>query len=169
MKITLKASEKEINEAKQSSDGWDYLFIFTDEYFDIMSKDPTGEVMREFNAAQHTLIAYNYLYGEVSNGGFVQLIQNGYGGYIFNNPFSEHLRELGAVKIADIVDKAKQIYVEHKDVLESETTLEGFSNLYKEYPDFEPLDDEFYSVMDAETVIIRNYVAEHFDEFIGKD
>ena len=114
---------------------------------------------------QHTLLAYNYLYGEVCNGGFIQLIQNGYGGYVFDNPFSDYLREWGVEKIAEIVDKAKVIYEQHKEKLEAQTSLEEFSEMYDEITDFEPLEDQFYEVMDKETKLIKNYVENHLAEF----
>ena len=74
-----------------------------------MASDTSEQSMQAFSAAQHTLMAFNSLYGEVSNGGFLQLIQNGYGSYIFDNPFSEHIKEWGAVEIAKIVDDANSI------------------------------------------------------------
>ena len=114
---------------------------------------------------QHTLLAYNYLYGEVCNGGFIQLIQNGYGGYVFDNPFSDYLREWGVEKIAEIVDKAKVIYEQHKEKLEAQTSLEEFSEMYDEITDFEPLEDQFYEVMDKETKLIKNYVENYLAEF----
>ncbi|QQO11388.1 DMP19 family protein [Breznakiella homolactica] len=121
--------------------------------------------MKEFSDSQHTLLAYNYLYGQVCNGGFIQLIQNGYGGYIFNNPLAETLRSWGLEKVPDILDEAKVIYEKHKTKLEKETSLEEFSELYTEITDFDSLESRFFEVMDNETGILQRYVKNHITGF----
>ena len=157
-------SKADLENANKESDAWNFLFVFTDKYLEIAVGE-NQEIMRDFTSSQHTLLAYNYLYAEVCNGGFIQLIQNGYGGYIFDNPFSDHLREWGIEKIAEIVDKAKVIYEQHKEKLEAQTNLEEFSKIYDEITDFESLEDKFYDVMDNETKLIKNYVENHLKEF----
>ncbi len=148
-----------------ASDTWSFLFLFIDKYGEMIAQDETGQVMQSFSATQHSLMAFNALYGEVTNGGFLQLIQNGYGGYIFDNPFSDIIRAWGAGQIADIVDRAKLIYDADREQLEQETTVEEFADLYHTFRDFEPLDALFYAVMDDETEIIKNYVAQHISDF----
>jgi hypothetical protein len=131
-----------------------------------MEKNPNGEKTAGFNDSQLTLLAYNILYGQVSNGGFIQLIHNGYGGYIFDGPFSEIVKPWGAVKTAEIVDEAKIVYDKHKEELEQEKTAEEFSELYTKIKDFEELETEFYEVMDKETEIIRKYVEDNVNDFV---
>ncbi len=46
----------------------------------------TAETMAQLNADQVTLLAWDVLHQEVMDGGFVQLIHNGYGPFIFKNP-----------------------------------------------------------------------------------
>jgi hypothetical protein len=99
------------------------------------------------------------------NGGFIQLIQNGYGGYIFDSPFSETVKTWGAEEISKIVEDAKIIYSKYKKELEKETSLEEFSGLYSKIKDFEPLESKFYSVADKETENIKKYVEENLKEF----
>ena len=52
----------------------------------------TGESMLKLNSDQITLIAYMILRNEVMEGGFIQLIHNGYGPFIFENPFAKAMR-----------------------------------------------------------------------------
>ncbi|MDQ1087912.1 DMP19 family protein [Siphonobacter sp. SORGH_AS_1065] len=153
----------EIEGAKD--DAWDFLFLFIEPYIEILSSDPSGKIVEEFSAEQHTLLAFNDLYGQVTNGGFLQLIQNGYGSYIFENPFSEYIRSWGASEMATIVDEAKVIYEKNKEDLEKETTIEEFSDMYKKYDVFEPLDDKFYEVMDDEIDIIKAFVENNLSNF----
>ncbi len=158
-------TQNEIDQAKE--DTWDYLFLFLDKYDEIISSSPKDEdeVLDEFTDEQHILMEFNVLYGQVTNGGFIQLIQNGYGPYLFDNPFAEGIRAWGASTIAEIVDQAKVIYDTHRDDLEKERSLEEFSKMYKAYPDFEPLEDKFYQIMDEELEIIKNFVANNIHLF----
>jgi hypothetical protein len=44
----------------------------------------------------------------VNEGGFVQLIQNGYGGYIFDNPVAKALKQMGAKGLFKTLYKPKK-------------------------------------------------------------
>jgi hypothetical protein len=57
---------------------WEYLFEYIDKYTEILDKYPDEEKADYLNDSQIALFAYNILYAEVSNGGFIQLIFNGY-------------------------------------------------------------------------------------------
>lgn len=156
-------SRKEI--AENRNDTWDFLFLFLDKYGEIIASDSTQEILNEFNGSQHTLVAYNFLYAEVCNGGFLQLIQNGYGRYVFDTPFSETIREWGAEETVQLVDKARIIYDKNREDLEKDTSLEEFSDMYEDYTDFDPLDDHFYEIMDGDADIVKRYVEDHLEEF----
>jgi tetratricopeptide (TPR) repeat protein len=156
---------RQMLEYSLKDDPWDYLFEYIDKYEEIVNNHPDGKVTDYLNDSQITLLAYNFLYGQVSNGGFIQLIQNGYGGFIFNTPFAETIKTWGAEKTGKIVEKANIIYNKYKDELDKETSMEEFSELYDEIKDFEPLEDEFYEIMDNETKIIKKYVEENTNDF----
>jgi hypothetical protein len=148
-----------------ADDAWDYLFEYIDKYEEIIHKYPDGKITDYLNDSQITLLAYNFLYGQVSNGGFIQLIQNGYGGLVFNTVFAETIKAWGAEKTCKIVDEANIIYNKYKNELEKETSMEEFSELYEKIKDFEPLEEEFYGFMNDETEIIKKYVAENSNDF----
>ncbi|MDR2926250.1 MAG: DMP19 family protein [Azoarcus sp.] len=161
MKALPKIKSKEIEKAED--DSWDFLYVFLNEYFEMIDKNK--DIMKEFNDFQHTLLAYCYLDSQVCNGGFIQLIQNGYGGYIFNNPFSDAIKSWGAEETAKIVEAAKVIYKKHKEKLETETSLDEFSELYSDIKDFEPLEDEYYKIKEQEVEKVKKYVEEHINDF----
>jgi hypothetical protein len=145
------------------NDTLDFIYLFADKHHEMIGIN--GEdIMEKFNEDQHTLLAYFYLDSEVCNGGFIQLIQNGYGGYIFNTPFSEYIKSWGAEKTAEIVEKAKIIYNKYSNELEEEKSIDEFSKLYKEITDFEPLDNEYYKIND-ESKKIKAYIETHLDNF----
>ncbi|MCW3124813.1 MAG: hypothetical protein JWO03_471, partial [Bacteroidetes bacterium] len=96
---------------------------------------------------------------------FIQLIENKYGGYIFYTPLSDLLREWGLVHTADIIDRARLIYEAKKNILEKEKTLEEFAKLYEEHKDFEPLENEFYEIIESERTRMNQYILAHIDRF----
>ena len=69
-----------------------FLRAFTDKYREALGGDPTAETISRLNGEQHSLLAYRIFRDEVTEGGFCQLIQNGYGVYIFDNPFARVMR-----------------------------------------------------------------------------
>lgn len=73
-----------------------FLNLFTDAYLAALDGNVTAENMEKLNGYQHTLLAFRFFTDEVREGGFVQLIQNGYGGYVFDNPTAKALKLMGA-------------------------------------------------------------------------
>jgi hypothetical protein len=154
----------DVEKAKIGNDEWEFLLVFVEKYFEMIDENP--EVIKDFTLSQLTLLAYFHLDSEVCNGGFIQLIQNGRGSYVFDTPFSDCLRKWGVEKVAEIVDKAKVVYEKYKEELEKEKdTAEEFCQLYEDITDFEPLDVQFDEVTNNETKILKNYVENHLEEF----
>jgi len=121
----------------------EFLKVFTDAYLEALGGDITAENMDKLNGYQHTLLAYRFFSEEVNEGGFVQLIQNGYGGYIFDNPTAKALKMMGAKGISKILYKAKEIYDAHRAELERETTDEEFTAMYVDFEQFDELEEKF--------------------------
>ena len=99
------------------------------------------------------------------DGGFCQLIQNGYGGYIFGNPFAKVMRLWGAEDFSKLVYKAKKIYDAHREDLERERTDDEFMAMYEQYEEFDDLEDEFLENEEEITALIASYVDEHLELF----
>ena len=55
----------------------------------------TAAAMAQLNAEQVTLWGYMLLRDELMDGGFVQMIHNGYGPFFFENPFAKAMRLWG--------------------------------------------------------------------------
>ena len=49
----------------------------------------SAEKMQLLTGDQHVLLSYKIMMEEIEDGGFLQLIQDGYGPYIFDNPFAK--------------------------------------------------------------------------------
>ncbi|MCW3126092.1 MAG: hypothetical protein JWO03_1750, partial [Bacteroidetes bacterium] len=101
-------SQQDIKAASEQPDELIYLLI--KRYNDVIVASGSREIMAHFTMEQNILWAFNALDGQVCNGGFIQLIENKYGGYIFYTPLSDLLREWGLVHTADIIDRARLIY-----------------------------------------------------------
>ena len=110
-KITV--SDAELR--KGAEEGMDaFLKVFTDKYIEVTGGEINAETMPLLNGFQHSLLGYHIFREEVLEGGFVQLIQNGYGPYIFENPFAKAMRMFGAKDLAKLIYDAKAIYDANK-------------------------------------------------------
>jgi len=143
----------------------EFLQVFTDAYLKEIDGKLTAENMSKLNGSQHTLLAWHFFSTEMREGGFVQLIQNGYGAYIFSNPFAKAIKQFGAVELAKLVYKAKEIYDPNKAVLERETTDEEFNAMYVDFEVFDDLEERYFDIEEQQTSLIAAYVDEHIADF----
>jgi len=142
-----------------------FLQVFTDAYLAETGGNLTSENMHLLNGSQHTLLDYRFFQDEMRDGGFVQLIQNGYGGYIFSNPFAKAIKQFGAVELAKLIYRAKEIYDPNKAVLERETTEEEFTAMYVDFEVFDDLEETYFDIEEQQTGIIAAYVDDHLSDF----
>ena len=157
---------KDAELAAEAAKGMDeFLHVFTDNYLIALGGGLTAENMSLLNGNQHTLLAYHFFTKEMREGGFVQLIQNGYGGYIFTNPFAKAIKQFGAIELAKLIYKAKEIYDPNKERLEKETTDEEFNALYVEFEVFDELEEIYFDIEEKQTSLIAAYVDEHIADF----
>jgi len=143
----------------------EFLKVFTDAYLEAVGGDICAENMDKLNGYQHTLLALRFFTEEINEGGFVQLIQNGYGGYIFDNPVAKALKQMGAKALSKIIYKAKEIFDAHRAELERETTEEEFNAMYVDFEQFDELEEKFFYLEEEEIDIIAVYVDEHIEDF----
>ena len=143
----------------------DFLKVFTDKYMELVGGEPGAETMALLNGYQHSLLVYHFFRKEVLEGGFVQLIQNGYGPYIFDNPFAKSMRLFGAKDFSKLIYAAKKIYDAHRDDLERDTTDEEFMAMYEQYEEFDELEETYLDIEENVTGIIAKYVDEHLELF----
>ena len=163
--MDIKISEESFKKA--AAEGMDaFLSLITDAYVDAVGGELTAENMPLLNGWQHVLLSYRYFQQEVMEGGFCQLIQNGYGPYIFDNPFAKVMREMGLHDFSKMLYKAKRVYDENKRELTRERTDEEFMALYEQFPQFDDLEDWYIENEEEITARIAFYVDEHLDDFL---
>ena len=149
--------------AEEGMDG--FLQVFIDKYLEVTGGVINAETMPLLNGHQHTLLGYHFFREELNVGGFVQLIQNGYGPYIFDNPFAKVMRLWGVGNLHKLVYAAKKIYDAHRADLERERTDDEFMAMYEQYEAFDELEDEFLEKEEEYTAAVAGYVDEHLDLF----
>lgn len=158
-----------INEAdiqKAASEGMDeFIKVFTDKYLETLGGDLNAENMHLLTGEQHVLLSYHIFRQEIMTGGFCQLIQNGYGAYIFDNPFAKAMRLWGLGDFSKLIYKAKKIYDANKEDLEKERTEDEFMAMYEQYEAFDELEEEYMENEEMYTMLIAEYVDEHLELF----
>lgn len=155
-KLLAEAAEKGMDE---------FLQVFIDACIAEIGGELTAENMSKLNGSQHTLLAWHYFSTEMRDGGFVQLIQNGYGTYIFGNPFAKAIRQFGATELSKLIYKAKEIYDPNQKELERDTTEEEFHAMYVDFEVFDELEEMYFDMEEEQTALIAAYVDEHIADF----
>lgn len=149
-----------------AAEGMDaFIQVFTDAYMQKIGGELTAETMPLLTGEQHSLLAYQIFRDELMDGGFCQLIQNGYGAYIFVNPFAKVMRLWGLGELSKLVYAAKKVYDEHRIDLERERTDEEFMAMYEDYEVFDDLEDEFLEKEELFTTLVASFVDEHMELF----
>lgn len=142
-----------------------FLNVFTDKYLEVLGGALNAENMSMLNGYQHALLSLRIFTEQMEEGGFIQLIQNGYGPYIFNNPFAKAMRLMGAKDFSKLIYDAKEVYDRNKEVLEADYSDDEFMALYEQFDKLGDLDDEFLDTENNIMEIIATYVDEHISDF----
>ena len=142
-----------------------FLGVFVKAIYDAIGGELTAETMGELNADQITLLSWNIPHEELMDGGFVQLIYNGYGPFIFKNPFAKALRQWGLREPSNFIYEAHTLWLKHREEIEKELSDEEFMALFEQFPDFETMDDKFIENEEAWTEDIAHYVDDNIEKF----
>lgn len=124
--------------------------------------------MNALSTDEITLWGYWILREEVLDGGFVQLIYNGYGPFFFANPFAKVVRLWGLVNLSKLVYRAKDLYKAHGREIAQERSDEEFMALYEAFPAFDDLDDEFVMNEEGYTADIAEYVRKNMASLVDE-
>ena len=163
--MRTKIQENDIIEAARQGKG-QFVSLFCERTLQAIGGELTAETMQQLSADQITLLAYGIVCREVMEGGFIQLIHNGYGPFIFLNPFAKAMRLWGAHEFSKLVYKGRKLFEKYGDELCGECSDEDFMALFEQYPQFDDLDDAFVEMEEEVTDTIAHYVDEHLEQFI---
>ena len=145
-----------------------YIEAITDAYLNTLDGQLTVYNMDVLTANQHTLLAYRYILDEVMEGGFIQLIQNGYGPYVLDGPFAMMMKKhWELVDFGKFMYEVKKEYHLHKAELEADLNEEQFMALYEQQEKMNELGDEFLDkYQEIVTPSIADYVRKNEEKFV---
>lgn len=157
-------SDAALREAAASMDG--FVAAVVGAISEAAGGELTAEALGQLKPDQITLWGYWLMREELMDGGFVQLIHNGLGPFIFLNPFAKALRLWGLHDLSKLVYKGRKLYEAKRQMIERELTDEEFMALYEQLPEFDDLDDAFLVDEEAYTEQVARYVDEHLTDFV---
>lgn len=163
----MKIQVKDTALAAAAEQGMDaFIQVVVDAIKDYVGGQLTTEAFQVLEPDHITLWGYVMLRDELCDGGFIQLIHNGYGPFFFHNPFAKAMRLWGLKDFSKFIYRARELYDEHHEDLERELTDEEFMALYEAYPQFDDLDDEFIANEEEITSQVAHYLDDHLLDFI---
>ena len=142
-----------------------FIGVFVDAIREAIGGELTAETMTELNSDQLTLLAWDMLHEEVMDGGFVQLIHNGLGPFIFKNPFAKAVRQWGLRDLSKMIYDAHTLWLKYREEIEVDCSEEEFMAMFERFPEFDDMDDLFVENEEAWTEDIAHYVDDHLDRF----
>lgn len=142
-----------------------FIKVFTDAIHEAIGEELTAENMGELNTEQITLLAWEILHEELMDGGFVQLIHNGLGMFIFKNPFAKVLRQWNMREPSKLIYDAHTLWLKYRDQIEIDCDEDEFMALFEKFPEFDDLDDKFIENEEVWTEDIAHYIDDHLEKF----
>jgi hypothetical protein len=162
--IEVRVKDSALREA--AGEGMDaFVGCFVGAIKEAIGGELTAETMAELNSDQVTLLAWDVLHEEVMDGGFVQLIHNGYGPFIFKNPLAKALKLWGLRELSKLIYSAHTLYIKYGEQIERDCTDDEFMALFEQYPEFDDLDDTFVEEEEKWTADIAHYIDENIERF----
>ncbi len=162
----IQVEVKDVDLQNAAAKGMDeFLQVFVDGIYSAIGGEITQESLSSLNSDQITLLAYFLLRDEVMDGGFVQLIHNGYGGFIFKNPLAKAMKMWGLRDLSKMIYDVHTLYAKHHEEIETECTDDEFMALFEQFPDFDEYDDDFVENEEKWTSEIAHYVDNNIDSF----
>ena len=160
----IKVKDSRLQQA--AMEGMDaFIGVFVDAIREAIGGELTAETMTELNSDQLTLLAWDMLHEEVMDGGFVQLIHNGLGPFIFKNPFAKAVRQWGLRDLSKMIYDAHTLWLKYREEIEVDCSEEEFMAMFERFPEFDDMDDLFVENEEAWTEDIAHYVDDHLDRF----
>lgn len=158
----IRIEKARLESAKSDPDS--FLDVFISSYMEGY-EDVCAEQMASLNWYMNTLLAYVIVRNEVSDGGFLQLMHNGYGGYVFDNPFAKSLKLFGLKDLSKMIYDLRKVYLTHKDDIEADCSDDEFMAKYERYDMLDDYDDEFIEHEEEWTRFLASYVEANIDKF----
>ncbi len=162
--IEVKIKDCQLRQA--ASEGMDsFVRVFINATRQAIGGEITADTLLQLNANQITLLAWDTLHEEVMDGGFIQLIHNGYGPFIFKNPFAKAIKLWGMRDLSKLIYDTHTLYLKYHEQIEQDYTEDEFMALFEQFPAFDDMDDSFVEHEEIWMKQIAAYIDKHLDSF----
>ena len=164
MMKTVTVNDQDLRQA--AGEGMDaFVACFVTAIQEAIGGELTPDTMSQLNADQITLLAWQTLHEEVMDGGFVQLIHNGLGEFIFKNPFAKAVKLWGMRDLSKLIYEGHTLWLKHREEIEKDCSEEEFMALFERFPEFDDLDDVFVESEEAWMDDIAHYIDDNLEKF----
>lgn len=160
----------------ETLDGIAFIEWVTDGYLAAIGGGLTAENMDMLSAEQHAVLCYRYVLDEVMEGGFIQLIMNGYAPYVLEGPFPMVVKkQWGSVEgqekvmkdFSKLLYEVKKEYHKHQEDLSQDMSDEEFMAMYEQLEELNELGDDFLDEHQEEvTPAVAKMIVENLDEYM---
>ena len=160
----------------ETLDGIAFIEWVTDGYLAAIGGGLTAENMDMLSAEQHAVLCYRYVLDEVMEGGFIQLIMNGYAPYVLEGPFPMVVKkQWGSVEgqekvmkdFSKLLYEVKKEYHKHQEELSQDISDEDFMAMYEQLEELNELGDDFLDEHQEEvTPAVAKMIVENLDEYM---
>jgi hypothetical protein len=168
--------KQQAQEKYEMLDGFGFIQWVTDGYLATIGGALTAENMEMLSAEQHAVLCYRYVLDEVMEGGFIQLILNGYAPYVLEGPFPMVVKkEWGSVEgqekvmkdFSKLLYEVKKEYHKHLEELSQDMNDEEFMALYEQLEELNELGDDFLDEhQESVTPLVAKMIIENVEKYL---
>lgn len=159
--------DSKLRKAADEGDMDEFVQSFVDAINMAIGGQLTAKNMSELTNDQITLLGWSCLHEEVMDGGYIQLIHNGFGAFIFRNPFGRMMRDWGLTDLYTHLKRCKKYYDKYHESIEQDMSDEDFMALYEQMPEFDEFDDDFVINEEKWVNMIAGYIDDHIQNIVG--
>ena len=160
--------KEQVREKYETLDSIGFIEWVTDGYLAAVGGALTEENMEMLSAEQHAVLCYRYVLDEVMEGGFIQLIMNGYAPYVLEGPFPMVVKkEWGMKEFSKLLYEVKKEYHKHQEELSKDMDEDEFMAMYEQLEELNELGDDFLDEHQEEvSPAVAKMILENLEKFV---
>lgn len=164
----VQLDKEQVREKYETLDSIGFIEWVTDGYLAAVGGALTEENMEMLSAEQHAVLCYRYVLDEVMEGGFIQLIMNGYAPYVLEGPFPMVVKkEWGMKDFSKLLYEVKKEYHKHQEELSKDMDEDEFMAMYEQLEELNELGDDFLDEHQEEvSPAVAKMILENLKKFV---
>ena len=164
----VQLDKEQVREKYETLDSIGFIEWVTDGYLAAVGGVLTEENMEMLSAEQHAVLCYRYVLDEVMEGGFIQLIMNGYAPYVLEGPFPMVVKkEWGMKDFSKLLYEVKKEYHKHQEELSKDMDEDEFMAMYEQLEELNELGDDFLDEHQEEvSPAVAKMIMENLEKFV---